>query len=76
MRRSKRGPQSLSGGKKSIFARQIAARRLKEGAASLCTPETVQKSHSSMETDRAADDCELACLSVSSIYSIGIAFLF
>ncbi|TWW72065.1 RNA polymerase II-associated protein 1 [Takifugu flavidus] len=52
------GPHSLSRGKKSIFARQIAAQRLKEGAASVCTPETVQMCDSSMETDqcRAADD--------------------
>ncbi|XP_011616044.2 RNA polymerase II-associated protein 1 [Takifugu rubripes] len=52
------GPHSLSRGKKSIFARQIAAQRLKEGAASVCTPETVQMCDSSMETDqcRAADE--------------------
>lgn len=63
MYHSKKVPQSLSRGKKSIFAHQIAAQRLKEGAAS-CTPETVQKNDSSMETDQchAADDRELACL--------------
>lgn len=68
--RSKQGPHSLSRGKKSIFARQIAAQRLKEGSASVCTPETVQMCNSSMETDqcRAADERELACLNVSSVF--------
>lgn len=60
----------MSRGKKSIFARQIAAQRLKEGAASLCTPETVQTCDSSMETDQchAGDDRELACLNGSSVF--------
>ncbi|XP_028252000.1 RNA polymerase II-associated protein 1 isoform X2 [Parambassis ranga] len=35
-------PLSLAGGKKSIFARQIAAQRIKEGNMSLCSPAETQ----------------------------------
>lgn len=66
-------PHSLSRGKKSIFARQIAAQRVKEGTASLAAgmpPATVQNNDSSMETDQchAADDRESACLNASSVF--------
>lgn len=65
---SKQVPHSLSRGKKSIFARQIAAQRVKEGTESLVAqmhPATVQKNDSSMETEQchATDDRELSeCL--------------
>lgn len=65
-------PQSLSRGKKSIFARQIEAQRVKEGNVSLNAPETVQsRVHSSMEMDQChpADDRELARLSISSVFT-------
>lgn len=42
-------PHSLSGGKKSIFARQIAAQRVKEGTE--MHPATVQRNDCSMEID-------------------------
>lgn len=69
MYHSEQVPHSLSKGKKSIFARQIAAQRVKEGTASLVTemhPATVQKNDSCMEMDpcQATDDCEWACLNV------------
>lgn len=69
MYHSEQVPHSLSKGKKSIFARQIAAQRVKEGAASLVTgmhPGTVQKNDSCVEMDpcQATDDCEWACLNV------------
>lgn len=62
-------PHSLSKGKKSIFARQIAAQRAKEGTASLVPgmhPATVQKNDSCMEMDpcQATDNCEWPCLNV------------
>ncbi len=59
-------PLSTAGGKKSIFARQIAAQRLKEGKAPLhCAPEHTELNlppESSMDTDQcdAADDREQA----------------
>lgn len=64
-------PQSLSRGKKSIFARQIEAQRVKEGNVSLYDPETVQKNDSSMEMDQChpADDRELASMNISSLYT-------
>lgn len=53
-------PKTLSGGK-SIFARQIAAQRVKEGTTSLhCADQTIQKHETNMETDQcnAVDDGE------------------
>lgn len=69
MYHSEQVPHSLSKGKKSIFARQIAAQRVKEGTASLVPemhPATVQKNDSCMEMDQcqATDDCEWVCLNV------------
>lgn len=57
-------PLSSAGGKKSIFARQIAAQRLKEGKTPLhCAPEHTEPNlppETSMDTDQcdAADDRE------------------
>lgn len=73
MYHSKQVPHSLSRGKKSIFAHQIAAQRVKEGTASLVAgmhPATIQKNDSSMDTDQrhATDDREFACLNVSSVF--------
>lgn len=58
-------PLSLNGGKKSIFARQIAAQRIKEGKTPLhCEPEAAQTAEPrekhmppeiSMDTDVAGD---------------------
>lgn len=69
----KQVPLPLSRGKKSIFARQILAQRVKEGTASLAAgihPATFQKNDSRMETDQrhSADDRELACLNVSFVF--------
>lgn len=69
----KQVPLSLSRGKKSIFARQIAAQRVKEGTASLAAemhPATFQKNDSSMEMDQchATDERELACLNVCFVF--------
>ncbi|XP_019132625.2 RNA polymerase II-associated protein 1 [Larimichthys crocea] len=50
-------PLSSVGGRKSIFARQIAAQRLKEGKTPLhCAPEAAQTPETSMDTDQ----CEAA----------------
>ena len=44
---------SSAGGKKSIFARQIAAQRVKEGKTPLhCVPEAVHTHETSMDTDQ------------------------
>lgn len=44
---------SSAGGKKSIFARQIAAQRVKEGKTPLhCVPEAVHTPETSMDTDQ------------------------
>lgn len=59
-------PLSSAGGKKSIFARQIAAQRLKEGKTPLyCAPEDTEQNlppETSMDTDQcdAADNREQA----------------
>ncbi|XP_036981275.1 RNA polymerase II-associated protein 1 [Acanthopagrus latus] len=46
-------PLSSPGGKKSIFARQIAAQRVKEGKTPLhCAPEAVHTPETSMDTDQ------------------------
>lgn len=46
-------PLSSVGGKKSIFARQIAAQRLKEGKTGLhCAPAAAQTPEPSMDTDQ------------------------
>lgn len=69
----KQVPLPLSRGKKSIFARQILAQRVKEGTVSLAAgmhPATFQKNDSRMETDQrhSTDDRELACLNVSFVF--------
>lgn len=70
--RSDQVPQSLPRGKKSIFARQIAAQRVKEGTVAA----TVQKNDSCMETDHhSADDCELACLNVFVFTTVPLVLL-
>lgn len=54
-------PLSASSGKKSIFARQIAAQKVKEGRSSLhSAPEATQTPESSMDMGQcaAADDGE------------------
>lgn len=59
-------PLSSSGGKKSIFARQIAAQRLKEGKTPLhCAPETAQtpelrEQNLPPETSMDTDQCDAA----------------
>ncbi|XP_030575398.1 RNA polymerase II-associated protein 1 [Archocentrus centrarchus] len=61
---SNQAPLSSAGGKKSIFARQIAAQRLKEGKTPLhCSPEAAPTPETSMDTDQcdAAEPAEVTC---------------
>lgn len=59
-------PLSINGGKKSIFARQIAAQRLKEGKTPLnCAPEATQtpehkEKNLPPETIMNTDECDAA----------------
>lgn len=60
-------PHPSATGRKSIFARQIAAQRVKEGAQ--MSPATANDGCIEKDPCHAADDRALACMNVSSLFT-------